>query len=35
MTGIGDASKPHGRSSADVHIGSAKPAIAAIGIGPK
>jgi hypothetical protein len=25
LTGIGDASKTHGRSSADVHIGSARP----------
>jgi hypothetical protein len=35
LTGIGDASKMHGRSSADVHSGSARPAIVALGIGPK
>jgi hypothetical protein len=35
LSGIGDASKPRDRSSADVHSGSAKPAIAVSGIGPK
>jgi hypothetical protein len=35
LTGIGEVSKPPDWSSADVHSGSATPAIAAIGIGPK